>query len=443
MKKMFKNNIFSLINESDDEDNSNLKKDETSSIIYTDKLSKICYNSNKSCIIDNTHDYYRTQMIVYEYTDEDFGLTLNDNYPETAFVDINNHNIYPTLIDENIKATNLNINYKIPNHWGQRKLLLLEIDFLTKIYEDKEIIVIYAGAAPGTHLPILLKLFPKVEFHLYDPKKFDAALQSYSNIKINPYYVTNKINYRNKKYGCFNNDVAQWYSDLNSDKKLYFISDIRTVPNNCNPNNIEFNNKFEREIIKNQTEQMNWISIMKPELSIMKFKLPYPDVNKDQYYRYLRGEIQLQIWAPTFSSETRILISKSDLDYTYWYDIIAYERKLAYYNYIRQLNMNQKVIDFLEDKPTLSEFWSPLVDNINDFTIDFYNELLILKEYYTKFVNRDKSETVVPNLRKFLEDIIYEITYLLNIIYIEKQEEENSKDYKKIFRLRKSFNDNE
>ncbi len=39
---------------------------------------------------------------------------------------------------------------KSVNHWGQRKLLLSEIEFLT-LYSEKNDNVIYAGAAPGTH----------------------------------------------------------------------------------------------------------------------------------------------------------------------------------------------------------------------------------------------------------------------------------------------------
>ena len=37
---------------------------------------------------------------------------------------------------------------KYIRHWGQRKLLLSEIYFLTK-YGDKSFNVVYAGAAPG------------------------------------------------------------------------------------------------------------------------------------------------------------------------------------------------------------------------------------------------------------------------------------------------------
>lgn len=67
------------------------------------------------------------------------------------------------------------------NHWGQRKLLLSEIEFLSlfipqlraRVPPPKRIIVIYAGAAPGTHIPYLFDLFDNksgdLQFALFDP----------------------------------------------------------------------------------------------------------------------------------------------------------------------------------------------------------------------------------------------------------------------------------
>lgn len=50
-------------------------------------------------------------------------------------------------------------------HWGQRKLLLHEIELLTQCVslQDKALLV-YAGAAPGAHITFLASLFPSVSF---------------------------------------------------------------------------------------------------------------------------------------------------------------------------------------------------------------------------------------------------------------------------------------
>ena len=59
-------------------------------------------------------------------------------------------------------------------HWGQRKLLISEIEFLAehKFKFSVKSVVVYAGAAPGDHLPILINLFrDKISaWELFDPR---------------------------------------------------------------------------------------------------------------------------------------------------------------------------------------------------------------------------------------------------------------------------------
>jgi len=99
---------------------------------------------------------------------------------------------------------------KTTDHWGQRKLLMSEIEFLTfyarffiqfqsnqtflfSIFCRKGSIVVYAGAAPGTHTNFLSLLFPEVKFLLVDPANFDA-------------WETDKIEIIN---GCFTDEMAE------------------------------------------------------------------------------------------------------------------------------------------------------------------------------------------------------------------------------------------
>jgi len=56
-------------------------------------------------------------------------------------------------------------------HWGQLKLLLGEIHFLTPYLGVKELCVVYVGSAPGHHLRILVDMMPKTwTWELYDNK---------------------------------------------------------------------------------------------------------------------------------------------------------------------------------------------------------------------------------------------------------------------------------
>lgn len=60
-------------------------------------------------------------------------------------------------------------------HWGQRKLLLAEIEFLSSIIPSltSNVVVVYAGAAPGDHLPALISLFDSrvSAWEFFDPRE--------------------------------------------------------------------------------------------------------------------------------------------------------------------------------------------------------------------------------------------------------------------------------
>ena len=98
-------------------------------------------------------------------------------------------------------------------HVGQLKLLLSEIEFFSIYWDPKAIpnpVCVYAGAAPGTHIPILVEMFPTFIFHLYDPAKI--MINSDPRIQIFEEYFTD--------------DIAQKYSGRND---VFFISDVRTA----------------------------------------------------------------------------------------------------------------------------------------------------------------------------------------------------------------------
>lgn len=67
-------------------------------------------------------------------------------------------------------------------HFGQRKLLLSEIEFLSTIVvprlTSRPAMCVYAGAANGSHLPFLFELFPGVRWVLIDPAPFCAAVHA-------------------------------------------------------------------------------------------------------------------------------------------------------------------------------------------------------------------------------------------------------------------------
>ena len=151
-------------------------------------------------------------------------------------------------------------------HHGQRKLLLSEIRFITK-YGHLSDNIIYAGSAPGHHIKYLSLLFPKHIFYLYDPNPF--KINETSNIKIFNEYFTKKLS----------NEITNKFKNNN----FLFISDIRTADYR-HMTHIE----NEKCIDKDNQWQYEWIKIMKPIVSMIKFRLPYPDVIKGST-KYFKG----------------------------------------------------------------------------------------------------------------------------------------------------------
>ncbi len=200
---------------------------------------------------------------------------------------------------------------KISLHWGQRKLLMTEIFFLAK-FSSLSKTILYAGSAPGTHIPFLLEIFPKHKFILYDPRDFSPKLRPFEKsgrVEIYQEYMTD--------------DVAKKFQN----QDILFVSDIRTDPT-------------EKGVHSDMLMQQQWHMIMNPLVSMFKFRLPYTKVSnasevstsikpdkksggdrvKDKVsgaaepytgdinkYPYLDGEIFIQPWAPVTSTETRLL----------------------------------------------------------------------------------------------------------------------------------------
>lgn len=251
--------------------------------------------------------------------------------------------------------------YKPQLHWGQRKLLLSEIEFLT-LYApaDKKWLVVYAGAADGKHDIYLASLFPNCEFHLYDPARFDRNLVEFSkthdNIKIFNEYFTN--------------EVCEKYKNKNN---ILFISDIRTVSNkqkNINKNN-EFDTsgdeEWDKEIEENMNWQKEWINIIQPEAFMVKFRLSYSP-GKTEYYD---GKIYFQVWAGSTSTEGRLIAQKP-------YNMKEYNNE-DYEQCMFKLNVCDRANEWNEIP---FPYPSPVLNNY-----DVLAEEHILAEYIKEFKN--------------------------------------------------------
>lgn len=196
-------------------------------------------------------------------------------------------------------------------HVGQRKLLLTEIAFLALCSRAGDTVV-YAGSAPGLHVPFLAELFDTLRFILYDPREFDMSRARGPEL--------DRIELHQ---ALFTDDVARSFAGRDD---VLFVSDIRT--GSTGPTQ-EDDEAFERAVEENMAMQMRWCQLMRPRKASLKFRLPYQGGRT----RYLAGQILLQPWAPDNSSETR-LIAGPDYEGLVEYDADLYNAQLYYINAI-------------------------------------------------------------------------------------------------------------
>jgi hypothetical protein len=239
-------------------------------------------------------------------------------------------------------------------HWGQRKLLLSEIEFLTQ-HAKKGDTIIYAGAAPGTHILILIQMFRKLRLHyvLVDPNNFDSKLKRKKETTILQEYFTDELaTTLGKKH-----------------KNILFISDVRRAdPYVMSPDDVE------KLVWEDHIFQLKWHDILKPRYSMFKFRLPWDK----KTVKYADGIVKFQIWATKSSSETRIIIKKKYKKKTW--DCKKYENQLYFFN-------NRFRPSLFHPKKTWGISEKQMIEHGMDHCYDCCAELLVLSKYMKKYPN--------------------------------------------------------
>eukprot|EP00758_Cryptobia_borreli_P003368 Tbor_TRINITY_DN3702_c0_g1::TRINITY_DN3702_c0_g1_i1::g.2397::m.2397/K18776/MTR2, MT48; cap2 methyltransferase len=268
-------------------------------------------------------------------------------------------------------------------HFGQRKLLLSEIEYLSWIIRIRSstndvhgdasslvsnvssdcslpLIVVYAGAACGMHLPFLFSLFPMIKFILIDPNRFCNEVEAISKnessqvLQIIHGYCTNDV--------C--KDIRARYPPDKYD--VHLISDIRSgnPPDLTNWENTQL-------IERDNTMQAEWCTSLQSISAMLKFHPPYPSTNVSvdptpQSIRYFSGSCLWGIWAPRSSSEVRLVVIGPFSDpkrYTEKeYNCMVFEQQCCYYN------------------------------SSNRYDADVKSERTVLSVYATHIMNKTESE---------------------------------------------------
>jgi len=265
-------------------------------------------------------------------------------------------------------------------HWGQRKLFISEVWFLTK-YGHLGKHVVYAGSAPGTHIPFLAQLFPEHHFILVDPSNFD--LKELTNDR------TNAMERIKTMQEYFTDELAAQLGNEHQD--ILFISDIRTA----DPYQLD-REKVEIMVKKDNEKQRDWVHILKAKKSLLKFRCPYPDRKTGkENLKMLKGEIYIQPYASPTSTETRLIPDDSLEEVEY--DNVKYEEQLYYHNHFtRKEKYNQPI----HGGEGLDNSW------------DVSAEVVILYDFLVKFPQYYSDEKdMFEKISQMSKDISRNITF--------------------------------
>lgn len=243
-------------------------------------------------------------------------------------------------------------------HWGQRKLLVSEIEFLT-LFAKRGDTVVYVGSASGIHIPFLSSLFHGIHFDLYDPGEF--AIKPTRFIRI-----FNQL---------FTDDDALKYKGRDD---ILFISDIRSGT----PEDGEERN--DRAIRADMKAQMEWHGIIVPRHSMFKFRLPWDDGKTT----YLKGKIAFPVRGPPTTTEGRLITGEYETG-TATYDNRWYEQAMFYFNTVTRT----------------ARYKIPISDqNVDAFDqcYDCYAEFFIARNYLRRKTGTDPTIGEIADLlRKF------------------------------------------
>ena len=312
--------------------------------------------------------------------------TIYKTIPETIYNIPNNYTYNDDALDHQTKC-----------HWGQKKLLLSEIQFFTRICETlqikslEEYAVVYIGSAGGHHLPILYNLFPDLIWLLYDPAPYSDVVMKHQN-KDKSVFV----------YNMFFTDKTLEHVKKNSQgRKILFISDIRVE------------NK-EENIIKDMRDQAFWGMELNAPYMLLKFRLPYEELdsipksnkqlnlnekyisnpnfitNKKNNMIYLKGDVYLQIFPPPYSGELRLFVEQKDNKYEFVeYDYLDIENRL--------INFNSVI------RPTYGNIESDDLEMLNyipgyDTSIECLMEYQVVQKFYKYFFNITDSKILIHKL---------------------------------------------
>ena len=213
---------------------------------------------------------------------------------------------------------------KSVEHWGQRKLFVAELEFLTAHAAPGDVVV-YAGAAPGLHLAYLAELFPGVGFVLYDPDAIATPPGPHVRVCSGTPFT--------------DAEAARWRPLA---PRVLFVSDVRCRDASTDAAQAEAPSVVisEAAVAADMAAQMRWVVAMRPRASMLKFRLPYTAGTT----RYLAGTLVLPVWGGRTTSETRLVVPAPATPHTPYplrdYDHAWLSDAMFHHNTVRRVTLH-------------------------------------------------------------------------------------------------------
>lgn len=326
-------------------------------------------------------------------------------------------------------------------HWGQRKLMLTEIDFFNRIEKkigiNKKIALVYPGSAIGTHLLFMMELYPNIHLYLWDPRIFHRSLMAtdrrrrgfdanraynIGRVFINPDMTNDEYEdwlsipdaekgENSKGYGFFTKKSSDYFNEHYADKYSHvcFVTDIRLFDFSEKTELIRMMNtsivkdKRYKKIWRSTKNKMNsyyerdmslqrgWFYDVKADFGLFKFK---PPKSGDTDFLYPEGDVIVQPWGPATTTESRLFVLKNAKHVKYNPKI--YEDRFRYVNSIsRMLSINSfrdtKIGEF-----SLYEIWTGLIPD-SHIQLDAFIEADIVHDYL-----QNRNIVTLDNIRNFI-----------------------------------------
>lgn len=253
-------------------------------------------------------------------------------------------------------------------HWGQRKLFLSELEFLT-IHAVPGAIVVYAGAAPGTHTRYLIELFPELRFVLVDPAPFSPKLTD------GPRCVL--------RQEMFTDDIAREFAGRSD---VLFMCDIRS----CDVLLVG-DEEANAKVVDDMQAQQRWHDIIRPIKSMLKFRLQWtPGLTE-----YLAGDVYLQAFSRLTSTESRLVPYGHE---RVMWDNTKYEDQMFHFNTVTRVGRYPHTMRVGRPAGGI------------DYCYDCRSEVFILEEYLKKYEGITSLEAMKESVAKMSWKISCELS---------------------------------